>query len=318
LKFSYVVGKGINVARGFEWFATEFGKRTNGRYKVDTYPGSTLVPIPGALEATKSGVADIVMTSTGTFPKLFPLSMVASLPTMNFPMGNEAAYSSAFQAFWDLYNSSPEVQAEYKDFKLLWPFTLEPYSLVTKKKEVHMPADLQGLRVGGVGFAANLLTANGAAPVNMVSPDAYMNLDKGIVDGAFISFSLIGSLHLNEVANYFYTQDFGGGTLIIIMNQNSWNSMSADDQKLMMDTWKDASVEGAKGMMADTESAKKAITDSGKKVTAPTQAEIAAWQTAADVCLKAWASDAQATGVKADVVNKVLDTWKSLRTKYMK
>jgi TRAP-type C4-dicarboxylate transport system substrate-binding protein len=141
------------------------------------------------------------------------LSMVASLPTLNLPMGSEAAYSSAFQAFWELYNTYPEVQAEYKDFKLLWPFTLEPYALVSRKKEVHLPADLQGLRVGGVGFAANLLSANGAAPVNMTSPDAYTNLDKGIV--AQLCFLLAD--RVLALMGCLRTYSVLGGTLIILM-----------------------------------------------------------------------------------------------------
>ena len=69
LKFSYTMPKGASVAKGFEWFGPEFEKRSNGRYKIEIYPASTLVAINAALDSVKSGVCEIVMTSVGSFPK---------------------------------------------------------------------------------------------------------------------------------------------------------------------------------------------------------------------------------------------------------
>ena len=75
LKFSYTMPKDASVAKGFEWFGPEFEKRTNGRYKIEIYPSSQLVSTAAALDAVKSGVCEIVMTSVGSFPQGFPADL---------------------------------------------------------------------------------------------------------------------------------------------------------------------------------------------------------------------------------------------------
>ena len=106
IKFSYTMPKGASTGAGFEWFATEFPKRTNGRYIVETYPSETLTKISVALDAIKAGTAEIIGTSTGTFPKAFPLTLVVSIPTLSFPGGVMSSYVEGSGAIWDLLQCS--------------------------------------------------------------------------------------------------------------------------------------------------------------------------------------------------------------------
>jgi TRAP-type C4-dicarboxylate transport system substrate-binding protein len=99
--------KGASIGAGFEWFAAEFPKRTNGRYIVETYPSETLTKLSVALDAIKAGTAEIIGTSTGTFPKAFPLTLVVSIPTLSFPGGVISSYVEGSGAIWDLYNAVP-------------------------------------------------------------------------------------------------------------------------------------------------------------------------------------------------------------------
>ncbi len=317
IKFAYTMPKGQSTGAGFEWFAQEFPKRTGGRYTVETYPSEALVKLANSLDAVKSGVAEIVMTSTGTFTKAFPLTLVVSIPTLGFPGGVLSSYVEGSDAIWDLYNAVPEVKDEYKDFKLLWTYALDPYNLVSRSKEIHSAADFKGLKVGGSGAKMNIVTANGGAKVQMIPPQSYESLDKGVVDAGFVTMAQVSDYKLVEVCNYFYTQDFGGGNIIIMMNKEFWNSMPAADQKILSDIWREANVESAKGSMINIEKGKKLVTDAGKKVTAPTAAEIAAWEKAADVAVDQWKEDCKALGLSNDVIEKTLATWKEARAKHM-
>lgn len=318
LKLSYTMPAGGSIARGFDWFGPEFEKRTEGRYEIEIYPGSTLVSIRAALDALREGVCEIVMTSIGSFPKDFPLTGVASLPTLGFTMTNQDQYQGAYAGAWEFFDTNPEIQNEFKDFKLLFPFVLDPYNLMSKTKEIHYAADFKGLKVGSSGGKNEIISANGGAPVQQVPPQAYDNLQKGLTDVSFNTFAQVNDYHLYELCDYFYTQDFGGGFIIMLMNLDSWNKMSKKDQDIMMETWADASYESAEGSMESVAAGKNATIAAGKTITDPTQAEKDAWIVASEPAFKKWRDDAIALGATTSTLDKVMNSWKDILKKYQK
>jgi TRAP-type C4-dicarboxylate transport system substrate-binding protein len=270
-----------------------------------------------ALDSVKNGVIDIVQTSTGTFPKDFPLSLVVSIPAYSFPGGAVSSYVEGGDAIWDLYNAIPEIQTEYSKVKLLWPIMLSPYNIVSKKKEIHAPADFQGIKVGGSGAKMELVGTNGGGKVQMIPPDSYMSLDKGVVEAAFLTISQVHDFKIFEICDYFYAQDFGGGCMINLMNLNSWNSMMPQDQKIMMDIWREVNVESAKGSLINENLGKKEVEAAGKKITVPTKEEIAGWEKGAEVAVTSWRNDAKALGTSEAVLDKIFAKWKDVRALHL-
>jgi TRAP-type transport system periplasmic protein len=315
LKFSYTQPKGASVAKGFEWFGPEFEKRTNGRYKIEIYPSSQLVSTTAALDAVKSGVCEIVMTSVGSFPKAFPLSSVASLPTLGYYPKTADDQVKVYQSAFDFINANPEVQNEYKDFKLLQAMCLDPYNLISKKTPIHAAADFKGLKVGGSGGKMEIVSKNGGAAVQQVPPNTYDNMQKGLIEAAFVTFSQVGDYHLYDLADYYYSQDFGGGLMIITMNWDAWNAMSAADQKIMMETWHDAGKVSGQGSLDSIEAGKKDVIKAGKTITDPTAAETAAWASGAGPAFDKWRADAKALGATDAILDKILASWQSIHDK---
>ena len=67
------------------------------------------------------------MTSAGTFPKDFAVSLVTGIPTLGFPLGDKKeSYIKANQAWWELYNSSPDIQAEFKGVEISFAYGIRP------------------------------------------------------------------------------------------------------------------------------------------------------------------------------------------------
>ncbi len=223
LKFSYTMPKGAAIAKGFEWFGPAFEKATNGRYKVEIYPGSSLIPIPAAFDSIKSGAVEMAYTSCGTFPKQFPLSMVVQLPALGMPEDTPKMYHAGTNAFWEFYNTTPEIQNEFKDVTLLLPMVLDPYKLVSKKTQIKSAADFKGLKVGGTGEKMEMVTSNGGAAVQQIPPESYLNMDKGVTDATFITFAQVYDYKIAEIANWFLDEPFGCGNAIIIMNTAFYN-----------------------------------------------------------------------------------------------
>jgi len=313
LKFAYMMPKGMSLAAGFDWFGPEFEKRTDGRYKVEMYPGGVLFQTDASLDSVKKGVAEITMSSIGNFEKAFPLSSATLNPTVGFP-GSEKGLKAAWQAFWEMYNKFPEIQNEYKDYKLLWYYQLQPYNLVSLKKEIHMPTDFKGLKVGGSGTRMEIVKAGGGAEVKQVPPDAYMNMDKKLVDASFITFSQTGIYKVYEIANYFYDLNFGSGAIPVLMNMDAWNAMSEEDQKIMDGIWPDAADVSAKAMEASSDKGVKGILAEGKKITVPTLEETLAWQKSAAPVFESWAATSKSLGAKNP--EAILAEWIKLSNAY--
>ncbi len=278
-----------------------------------------MIPIPAALDSVKKGVAEIVMTSHSTFPKDFALTLVMGIPTLGFPMNSEKEVQDASAASWELFNTVPEIKAENTaGFVPLHFLILDPYNLMSRKKEIHSAKDFQGMKVGGSGAKMDIVTENGGAKVQMIPPDSYTMMDKGVVEAGFLTFAQVFDYKLTELCSYFYTMDFGCGQHNIVMNKDAWASMTPADQKILMDTFKDSVVISAQGSADNIVKGKKMVTDAGYKITDPTPAERKAWEDAATPAIASWIKDAKAVGIDQAVCDKVLAAWKQIRAKYIK
>jgi C4-dicarboxylate-binding protein DctP len=317
IKFSYTMPKGAAIGRGFDWFGPAFEKATNGRYKVEIYPGSSLIPIPAAFDSVKSGAVEMAYTSTGTFPKQFPLTQVTQLPSLGMPEDTPKMWHAGTNAFWEFFNTTPEIKNEFKDVTLLLPLELDPYKLVSKKTPIKSAADFKGLKVGGTGPKMFIVTANGGASVQQIPPDSYLNMDKGVTDAAFITWSQVYDYKISEIANYYLEQEFGSGLGIIIMNSAFFNAMGAADQKILMDTWTQALDVSAQGAIDDNVSGVKAITAAGKSITVPTADQVTAWDKAAQPAIQSWRNDAKSMGATDAALDPIFKKWSDLVTKYL-
>ena len=319
IKISYSCPKGKGYSAGEEWFGPEFEKRTNGRYKVEVYGMSTLVPINAVLDSVRSGICQIGLTSTSMFAKDFPLSQLTLTPTLGWPGADEAMYLASDEA-WQEFSKVPEVAAELNNgFKYLTNDILNTSNLVMKSKEVHYPSDFKGTKIGAVGAIADLVTANGGAAAAVIGPENYMALDKGVIDGAPMSITMATDWKVHTIADYYYMFDFGCGNMLVLMNTDFWNSMSKEDQKIFNEVRKEAFRVLIDFQINSYKEAIDIMNAAGKKMTQPTADETAAWKkTVNDILIPKWRADAKSVGVSDATLDKVYNEWIKIRAKYWK
>jgi len=223
----------INVppppAGGLTIYFTKWGKlieeKTNGRVKIDIFFGQTLAPVNQIVDATSKGVTDIGAVAAAQEPGKLPLDMVAQLP------GYGTDYWAQSMAFWDLMNQDP-LKSQYASFNLL-PISLDfiaDYYLISKTA-LNSVADLKGKKINASGFVAETLAALGAVPVAMSPPEQYEGLQKGTIDACTAPYSAICDFRFYEVAKYVVQYPFGGRLQAVLINKNSWNKVSPEDQK---------------------------------------------------------------------------------------
>jgi TRAP-type C4-dicarboxylate transport system substrate-binding protein len=321
IKISYSCPKGKGYSAGEEWMTTVFSDRTGGRWKVEAYGASTLVPITAVLDSTRSGVCQIGLTSTAQFAKDFPLSMMTQTMGFGWPAGNiyenwAKAATPAFEEFAKI----PEVAAELNNgFIYGGNDLLSSNMLVMKSKQVHVPADLKGTKIGTVGGFADIVAANGGATVAIVVPEMYTNLEKGVIDGAPMSATMCTDWKMQTLCDYFYGMDQGTGSMLVLYNKEFYNSLSPEDKKIFDDTRAEALQKTRDFMTKSDVEAFKILANDGKTIVQPTAEENAAWKKAVqDIWLPKWRADAKSVGVSDAVLDKVYNAWISIRAKYWK
>jgi TRAP-type C4-dicarboxylate transport system substrate-binding protein len=232
-------------------FLDPFGKQiedvTKGRVKVTMYPAESLAKAKEVVEATVGGITDITWSNIGYYTGRYPLTGVMALPFMSLASGKidgkvrsgGAVNSHILQ---ELYETLPELQAEYKDVKVLYLQCTDPYLLFTSKKPVRNANDVKGLKVRELGgYPSDMWKAFGASPSNLAMPDTYEALDNGVMDGANLPWAAMATFKFYEVVKYYTDVATAASPQFVIMNLEKWNSLPPDIQQAI------TSISGIKG-----------------------------------------------------------------------
>ena len=117
------------------------------------------------------------------------------------------------------------------------------------KQQIHTLADFKGkrLRVHNPQTAA-LATALGARPTPMATSEIAPALERGVIDGAFISGCIGGAMEFWRYAPN--VQDWGISTVTgwaILMNNDQWKKLPADVQEQITTAMRELEKEGFSG-----------------------------------------------------------------------
>ncbi len=316
MKINYTMPKGAGIGSAFDWFATEFEKRTDGRYKCEIYPSGTLLAPPATLDGVKKGIAQMSLFVLGINPG-FPLTMLTGLPFFGFNIKDVDTAIAGKNAAIEFLNI-PEVKAEWKDIELVTTSELDANILITRKKEVRVPADFQGLKIGGSGYVMEIVNTNGGATVTQMPPDMYMNLDKGVVNGAVTGYGMIHDYHIPDIVEYYLDVDLGSGMFPTIINKEFYAAMSDQDKAIFKKMVDEFVVMGAETSIKSRDAGIADIKAAGKTVSPVTAAELAEWKKAAVVAKQKWISDCVKAGVSEATCEKVYAEWEKIYQKYHK
>ncbi|NDV99465.1 TRAP transporter substrate-binding protein [Salipiger sp. PrR002] len=280
-----------------EPWAKAVEENSGGKVKIEIYPSMTLGGRPPELiNQARDGVVDLIWTVNGYTPGLFPRTEVMELP---FVYKNDPV--AANLALYDMYDDYLK-----DDFKGVEPMFLHVHAgqaIQTVDTEVHMPTDLEGLKLRiPTRTGAWVIEALGASPVSMPVPDLPQALSKKVVDGAFIPWEIIPALKIQDQTQYQIEgadkTRFGTTTFQVSMNKARWDSLPEDVQTAFRDAsdrdwvakvgqiWRDIDERGIK-----------VATDAGNTHVTLTEEETAAFQTALEPVVDHWIEDVSAKGI---------------------
>lgn len=203
---------------------------TKGEVKFTYYPSQTLVSAAEAFEGTAKGRCDIFNGALPVYtPGRFPLSLVAELPP-NIP---NAEISSVL--YQDFYNHQKLIQDEWKEVKVLATQVQVTHDIHTVKKPIYTMEDLKGLRIRCTSMGKPMIEAWGAIPVALPMSEAYVALQKGIVDGIQTNWGQLKSNKLADVVKFHTRVGAYAAIFFIIMNWDSYNSLPQNAKTIFDD-----------------------------------------------------------------------------------
>ena len=290
-------------------FAKELEQRTQGRVKITFYPNEALGKAKDQYDMAVRGISDISVFIHGYTPGRFPLAQVMELPT-GVPSGKIGS-----RILWELYEKY--MKQDYPGVKMLMLQTSEPGQVHATKKTVKVLSDLKGMRLRSPGpVQTSVLRALGGSPLTIPIPELYDALQKGMADGALLPFSAVKDFKLGEVIRHHTIANLYVMTSGLVMNPNTWNSLSPGDQKIMDELTGVRMAEKSgdafdKAAQVALEEAKKA----NSEIYQLPPAERKAWMEKAKPVSEAWVADMEKKGLPG---KKVFEEAMSLVEKYSK
>ncbi len=283
--------KSIAVRLFLQPWAEEIGERTEGRVEVQVFPAMQLGGKPSDLYGqARDGVVDIVWTLPGYSAGRFPLTEAFELP---FICADAEATSQALNDFYRTW-----LRDEYRDTQPLVFHTAAPGHIHTADREVRTLEDLEGLKMRAPSRAsAAMLKALGAVPIGMPVPKVYEALSRGVVEGAWIPWTIMRPFRLHEVTQYHTEVSLSCVLFLMTMNKARYDGLPEDIRAIIDETTGIALARRLGRLWQDDEEPGRTIAlEQGHSIVTLTDAERERWRTAAQPVIDGWVEKVNATG----------------------
>jgi tripartite ATP-independent transporter DctP family solute receptor len=215
--------------------------QTNGRIKIQSFPGAVLGQEKEAVEQVQLGAIQIARISLGVIGPIVPDVNVFNMP---FVFRNEAHMRAVIdgpigQEILDKVTNS--------NAKLVGLGFMDGGSrnLYTKKK-VLTPADLKGQKVRMMGnpLFVDTMNAMGGNGIAMAYGEVFSALQTGVIDGAENNPpSYFTANHYNTPAKFYAQTNHLIIPEIFVMSKASWDKFSPADQALIKKLSREAQME---------------------------------------------------------------------------
>lgn len=291
-------------SKDLETWAEKIKQASNGLITIRHFGSSQLVPGPEMPAGIREGVADI----GNSFIFKGEPGFEVGVNLTQLVRGKDLADGQ--RIFDELWAKYPDIMmSQWKDFKLLWVIPSLATILYTVDKPVRTMEDMKGLQIRVPNsINADFVKALGGAPVSMSTPDWITSLDKHTTDGGLTT---VGTMYDFQIASKFkYATVFPTGCSVnfLIMNMNSWNKLSPDQQKIIDDSLAEARESAIAAWAESEELARSYSEENGIEVIELAPEEMAKWNEAIRPVFDKMAADMDKAGYPgSDIVNTALE-----------
>ncbi|MDR3590794.1 MAG: TRAP transporter substrate-binding protein [Negativicutes bacterium] len=250
---------------GLKFMAKYLEDKSQGRIKMQVYPDGQLGAEKEAIEMTQMGSISISRINTAPLMGFAPQMGVFSMPYL-------------FRDLDHLYKvlEGPIGQKLSKELEKSNLVTLAYYdsgarSFYTKNKAINTPDDAKGqkIRVQQSKVFVDTVNALGGSATPMGYGEVYSALQTGIIDGAENNPPSLFAMKHYEVCKYYALDEHSMVPEIVVMSKKVYDTLSPEDQKLMMEAAREATKEYRKLWTAYTEKSLQELVAKGVVISKP-------------------------------------------------
>ena len=211
-----------------ERWKEEVEKRTNGRVKIKTYPGGTLLGAKEIFDGVVGGTAAIGNFAMSYQPGRFPVSEAADLPHF-FESSKVASRKLAAM----LKQENP---AEFAEVKILTAFTCPP-GVIMSSAPIDDVTNLKQASLRSSGTSLDALRLLGAAPVAMPQSDVPDALHKGVISGIVSSGEVMKDMNYAVYCKHVVEARLPVISFAVVMNKKRYDALPDDIKQVFDDLY---------------------------------------------------------------------------------
>jgi len=236
IRFGHVVQQGHPISLGAQKFAELVAARSGGKIKVQELGGGTIGGEAQQLSAVQGGVQDMTLPSATIMG-----GVVKEFTLLDIPF----SFSKAEQV--DALVQGPfgqALMAKLADKGMVgltfWETGFRNFT--NSRKPVVNVEDLKGLKLRVIPnpMFMESFSALGTNPVPMAFPELYGALESKAMDAQENPFSVVLTSKFYEVQKFLSVTNHVYTANPVVISKRTWDSMSAQEQKIIQDSIREA------------------------------------------------------------------------------
>jgi len=236
LIIAHIVPLPESGAIALDWFAKTLTERSKGEIVVEFHGGTLMTKEIDILNAVKAGNIAIG-TPSGAAATIFPEMGVFLVGYLI------SSYEQAYKILNGKVGDQLDMTFQQKyGVKVLYYFDYGFRHFWNSRRPINEPHDLRGLKIRTQPSKVFTDTVNGvgAVAVPLGWNEVITAAQQGVIDGADLPVVNMVPLKAYEVSKYYSMTGHNYGSTLVAMNLGMWNALRPDQQKLTLDTAREA------------------------------------------------------------------------------
>lgn len=243
-------------------FAEEVAKRTDGRYKIETFYAGSLGAERESVEAVQLGTQELTWTSTGPVPNFVPDTRILDIPFLfrDYEHARTVLDGEVGQQLLEKFDKAGIKALAWGDNGFR--------HMTNSRHAVNGPDDLKGLKLRTMENPIHIQAyeAFGVVPTPMAFGELFTALQQGTVDGQENPLSIITSAKFYQVQKNLTLTGHVFSPSVLLMNKDLYDRLSDDDKVAFQEAAQAAIVANRKRVDEDEASAVKFLKENGMEV----------------------------------------------------
>jgi TRAP-type transport system periplasmic protein len=227
-------------------FADAVAKRSNGTIKITIFPNSKLGSSQEMVEQTTFGALDLVIPTEPAIAKYANKFNMVGAP---FAFKNYEATDKFFAGGFQKW-VNPDLEKAGLKYIARWEYGFRTYT--TSVRQINKPEDFKGLKIRTPPDFVNQETvkALGGMAQTIAFAELPMALKQGVVDGQENPIATIYSNKMWETQKFISMLNYTYNSTHLLMNKASFNKLSAEQKKIIMEEGQKAGLAMQKAVRA--------------------------------------------------------------------